>query len=339
LEKSKRWFAVWFGLLSYTIAQSESMELQLVKDPVLARQTWKNVLVDQCAGVQIDSAWLDLLLDTTVASFSWHVWRTGTFIYITSGDRYERESRFQPEVDWFVKHAVPVWYRWDKEAASLPANQYLAPLEFQLQDADTCMRKSPSTPSPMDVSTSLVSSPIDTSTLVVADSVNVAAGKDCGDGPFSTVQMDAFFKLWDERTARLKENETVQQRACRLSRESQPPKVNTRVFEWTPNKDGEFVCEEIKIKQHRREIFEDYRGNQRRYNAVLNEWHLCVVWDHFKDKEDDDDDGDYVPIVFYGDNDPPPNSPANMHPYDNDNLIDDVWIPKEQEGSRKALQL
>lgn len=125
------------------IAQSEAREVELVKDPLLAKQNWKNVLVDKCVDIPIDLAWIDLLLDTGVASFSPDVWRTGTFVYIKPGDFHPRnENQFQPDIEWFVECGVPVWYRWDQEAASLPKNQYLAPLEFQIQDADSFMHKS-----------------------------------------------------------------------------------------------------------------------------------------------------------------------------------------------------
>jgi hypothetical protein len=192
LKKSKQWFGVWFSLLSYIIAWSETRELQLTKDTCLAKQKWKDVLVAKCADININAGWIDLLLDTDVASFSTFVWRTGTFVYITPGDAYERENRFQPPIKWLIDYGVPVWYRWDKEAGSLPQNQYLAPLEFQLQEADSFMRKSPS----------LLPAPIDASPA--APAVNK-------DPPISTTQMDAFFKLREERAARLIANETSQQ--------------------------------------------------------------------------------------------------------------------------------
>jgi hypothetical protein len=322
LKKSKQWFGVWFSLLSYVIAASETRAGD--KDPVLARENWKKVLVAKCAAIHIDPTWIDLLLDSTVGSFSPFTGRTGTFLYITPGDP-DRETSFQPRVEWFVKYGVPVWYRWDKEAASLPQNQYLAPLAFQLQQADSFMRKSPSSPSlPAPVPPAPPSPPS------IDDSHR-------NERHISTVQMDAFFKLREERTARLQESETAQLRALRLSREKQPPTVNTRVFEWTPNGAGEFVFEEIVTKPRRREVLNDYRGKQRRYNAFLNEWHVCVLWDSFDDSDDDDD---FIPPIFEGD-DVPPNSPTNAQTYDT--LVDDVWTPGQGEqsehGNRRALQL
>jgi hypothetical protein len=88
LEKSRQWFGVWFALLSNIIAESEELEMCLVKDHVLARQNWKNMLIARYVDAQIDAAWIDLFLDTTVALFSPHVWQTGAFIYITPGDPY-----------------------------------------------------------------------------------------------------------------------------------------------------------------------------------------------------------------------------------------------------------
>jgi hypothetical protein len=319
LEKSKKWFGVWFALLSFLIAVSETREFEEIKDRVLARQNWKNVLVAKCAAVQIDAAWIDLLLDSTVASFSPFVRRTGTFVYITPGDPVQNENRFQPSVSWFVEHGVPVWYRWDTDAASFPRNQYLAPLEFQLQQVGSFMHQSPSLPV----------------LPVVASADNDRLHSYQIEKLRSTVQMDAFFKLREERTARLIQNETSEQRALRLSRQKQHPTVNSRVFEWTPNAAGEFVSEEILTKPRRKEVLNDYRGQQRRYNAVLNEWHVCVLWDHF----DDSDDDDYFPPIFEGD-DVPPDSSTIMQTYGHDTYSDDVWIPNQGElENRQALQL
>jgi hypothetical protein len=84
---------------------------------------------------------------------------------------------------------VPVWYQWDKEAASLRENQHLAPLEFQLQQTDLFIWKSPS-PLPTLSDTSPAVNNDDNLPVVNAD-----------DPPISTVKMDAFFKLWEEQTA------------------------------------------------------------------------------------------------------------------------------------------
>ena len=312
LEKSKNWFGVWLTLLSYTIAHVESSEIRRIKDPLLARESWKNLLVTKGVKAHIDLAWIDLLLDTTVATFSSHVWRAGVFLYIP-GDRSKCIS--QPNVEWFVEYSVPVWYRWDPKLVS-PKNQYLAPLAHQLQSADGFIRKSPS----------LLPSSMDTS----------MDNNQPEQVPAPTARMDAFFKIRDERTARLKDNETPQQRALRISRENQHPTVNARVFEWTPNELGEFVSEEILSKWCHKEVLEDYRGNQRRYNAILNEWHLCVLLDSFGDSNDEED-VDYVPPHFYED-DTSPNSPAISYG-DNNRFDDDIWIPQQQEPELSSCSM
>lgn len=186
------------------------------------------------------------------------------------------------------------------------------------------MCKSPSLPTP-----------IDTDTPPEATFVDDFVVDNCP--PYKTFQMDTFFKLREEHTARLKENETLQQRNLRLSREAQPPTANARVFEWTTNGDGEFVHEEIIGKKRRREILEDYRGNQRRYNAVLNEWHLCVIWEKFEDSDDEDEDDNYFHSFYEG---PPPESPNEMDPFANNSILDDVWTQGLDElGPGRARQL
>jgi hypothetical protein len=105
------------------------------------------------------------------------------------GNPYLRETQVQHNIEWFVTYDVPVWYRWDKEAASLHKNQHLAPLKFQLQQTDSFIWKSPS-PLPTLSDTSLAVNNDDNLPVVNAN-----------DPPISTVKMDAFFKLRKEQTA------------------------------------------------------------------------------------------------------------------------------------------
>ena len=70
LQKSSQWFGLWLSLMSYVIAGLETQEVLTVKYSTLARQNWKDLLVTKCADVQIDHAWIDLLLDSSVTSFS-----------------------------------------------------------------------------------------------------------------------------------------------------------------------------------------------------------------------------------------------------------------------------
>jgi hypothetical protein len=327
MEKTRNWFKVWLCLMSYMIAAAESHEVLSVEHPILARQNWRNQLATKCADVQIDQAWLDLLSDTAVASFSPHTSRTGTFVSLTPGAVRAHENTFQPAIEWFIEYGVPVWYRWNKDTASLANIQHLAPPESQLQNVDSFIRKSPP----------LSTAPIQASPIVAS----------VDDDPyrrethFSTAKMDAFLKLRDERTARLKEQQTPQQRALRLSREAQPPTLKTRVFEWTADGEGEFVCEELKTKALRRQALEHYTGDQLRYNAVLNEWHVCEVWGDFGSDLDDD----FFCPTFEDDDPQVPFSPSRMQSHGDDNLADDVWTPtrtdleQTEPENRRALQL
>lgn len=314
LEKSRKWFVVWLALLSFCIAAAEGREMERGEHD-FARQNWINKLVDKCAHVQIDHAWIDLLLDSSVPSFSSNISRTGTFLNLAPGTS-EGENMLQPDVKWFIQYSVPVWYRWDKHLASSTKTRDLAPLEFQLQEADTFMRKSPSPPA-------------------LIEPINAVGSPESHKRKFSTVAMDNFFKLRDERNARTEQNETPQQRALRLQREKNPPTTKTRVFEWTENSEGEFVCEELIGKALRKQALEYYHGNQLRYDSFTNEWHACELWDDFEDDEDSD-----IFFTYEGDDcEPQPPSPAPMQAYDDDALLDNVRTIGTGDHSHLAGQI
>jgi hypothetical protein len=346
LEKSRQWFSVWMALLSYLIAASQSVEARYSEYPTMARLHWQNLLADKGESVNIDCGWIDMLLDSTVASFSPAVSRAGTFV------RLGRENSFDPQIDWFVEFGVPVWYEWTNEHVSRFGR--FAPLEYQLQEVLTIVHSSPSPPSPpppssptcttreTDFGFDRVSS---SGTPLTSHGLSSTPASPRADPyampPISMVQMDTFFRLRDARIARLLERETPQQRSARLSREAQPPTKNARVFEWRNNGSGEYVSEEV-CKKDRQSTLDFYSGDQSRYNAVLNEWHVCELWGEYPD------DDDYFP-TYEGDDRSADDAvaPTSSDLHFDEAPVEDLLLPAPapSEGdvpkhvNRRALQL
>jgi len=187
-------------LWSCAIARAETRECQL-EDTFWAQEHWKHLLIAKGQDVGIDQGWIDLLLDSPVASFSNDVERTGTFLKIQDGIG----SYTQPDPTWYYQYGVPVWYPWDKKLASNPLYRYLAPLPKQLQDATTFITKSPShslTPLAFQVS---------------ASAIAPASEPQCPHQTHSTAKMDEFFRLRSECNNRILARESPEKCQQRLS--------------------------------------------------------------------------------------------------------------------------
>ena len=316
IKKSRQWFIVTLALWSCAIAGAETRERQL-EDTFWAREHWKRLLIAKGQDVGIDQGWIDLLLDSPVASFSNDVERTGTFLKIQDGIG----SYTQPDPTWYYQYGVPVWYPWDKELASNPLYHYLAPLPEQLQDATTFITKSPSrslTPPALQVS---------------ASAIAPASEPQCPRQTHSTAKMDEFFRLRSERNNRILARESPEKRQQRLSREKQPPTTSARVFEWIVNREGEYVCEEVSRKD-RSDVLGSYTNDVMRYDAFMNEWHICKVWGDRPESQDDEDDDD-LELYSIGWNEGEGQVAAghvgNIRPAYEDLIQGDAWVPPKQD--------
>ncbi|KAG6915610.1 hypothetical protein DXG01_010725 [Tephrocybe rancida] len=120
--RSRDWFSIWMGLMSYLIAVVQSPE------------KWVTLL----KGRGFEQTWLDSLLTSTVCDFSSNAFRAGIFLdLIEPGD-------CQPDVKWFINYNVPVWYRWGQLEAGDKTLAHLAPLPSQMQEATTTLTVVPS---------------------------------------------------------------------------------------------------------------------------------------------------------------------------------------------------
>ena len=136
---------------------------------------------------------------------------------------------------------------------------------MQLQDATTFITKSPSRPlTPLQVSVS-------------ESDIVPASEPQCPRQTHSTAKMDEFFRLRSERNARILATGSPEKCQLRLSREKQPPTTSARVFEWIKNWEGEYICEEVSRKD-RSDVLGSYISDVTRYDAFMNEWHICKVW-------------------------------------------------------------
>ena len=327
IEKSRKWFVVYLALWSCAIAGAETRETQL-EDTRWSRENWKRQLVTNCKDIGIDQGWIDLLLDSPVASFSDSIERTGTFLKVKDG------SITQPDPTWFYMYGVPVWYPWDRDLASNLAYGYLAPLPEQLQEATTLLLKSPSPPT----------TPLSSSVLLPPfDSQTPPATHPRTRQPPSTAKMEEFFRLRAERNARTLARETPGQRIVRLSREKNPPTVSARVFEWIVCQDDEYICEEVSRKD-RGDVLGSYTNDETRYDAFANEWHICKLWgDHIQDDgsgdessdESGDESDDYDPSFGWNESQTAESNVGNLRPADEDLLQGDAWVVTSQQAEQR----
>ena len=116
LQKLKAWFGLHMAILSFNIAAAECTHAhaQSLDGPSLREPSWQDLILEYGEDLGMDCVWLDMLLDTSIASFSPGVSRTGTFIMLNHTSPYEAA----PSVDWFVQYGVPVWYEWNSAQAS-----------------------------------------------------------------------------------------------------------------------------------------------------------------------------------------------------------------------------
>jgi hypothetical protein len=117
MRKTRDWFVVWMALLSYVIAQGESLALQHPNSNSEGKE-WYHILLEH-----FDPQWLEALQSSVVCSFSKHTERAGVFLEVTNTN-----VQMQPDVEWFCSCRVPVWYPWDAKLEKNPKFSYLGPL-------------------------------------------------------------------------------------------------------------------------------------------------------------------------------------------------------------------
>ncbi len=280
LRKSREWFPVWMAVLSFLIAGSQTVERQLSEFSSRSRLHWKELLVAEGVIYGIDQRWIDLLSQSTVASFSDSIARAGVFFQLPPAEDY------QPDPFWYCEFGIPVWYPWGHQQINDPKYKHLAPLPHQLQEVATFITKSPSKSAPHKGNGPGECSGAEDQCAVP---LSVSSSSNIKSHPIpSTEQMDEFFKIRDERNTRKRATETEQMRQVRLSRERQPPINSAPMYLWMENSRGEYEREAVPRKR-REDMFDLYGENQIRYDSVQNEYNICDLWGDYPDDHDDDD--------------------------------------------------
>lgn len=266
LQKSRQWFKLHLGLLSYLIAASTTLtqlEPQEYPLPLPGCETndWQGVLLSSGQSVGLDQCWLDLLLQSTVTHYD--VERTGVFLDLEVQAKTPHHLR-QPDPTWFCQYNIPVWYPWTAKHNKNEQWADLAPPTHQIQVATTFLSKSPISP--------LINlEPTDS----IEDPLPVVSERSG-----STTQMDEFFRLREERNKRIEAKENDSDRHLRLNLERQRPTKKTRMFLWTKNNHGEYERTLVSRKDQASYFDDDslYSDEQMRYDSFHNEWHVCDLW-------------------------------------------------------------
>lgn len=123
MERSRNWFFVWIGLISFAIAKAETEELARMEYPGLRILGW----YDAALKYGCSAAWLDGLTSSCIYAFDGSVRRTGIFLHPDS------EKEDQPSVEWFHEYSIPIWFPYDLTIGKNPKFSKGLPSATQLQ--------------------------------------------------------------------------------------------------------------------------------------------------------------------------------------------------------------
>lgn len=133
--RSKQWFSLFMGALSYAIATSLSCHQEHFYEEM---PHWFSFLSKQ----QYPQIWLSGIRSSLVATFDSSVPRAGVFVQLLQCHRE------QYSVDWLCSFDIPVWYPWGTREVRASEDDVrlarFAPLPHQLQERGTFLTKDPS---------------------------------------------------------------------------------------------------------------------------------------------------------------------------------------------------
>lgn len=274
IARSRDWFVVWMGLLSFFIACIER-----IQDPPSDIPNWFSFLV---ARGEVDQTWLCGLHNNLMSSFKNNARRVGTFVDIKDK---ELPSYL---VEWLCKWDVPVWYTWTTddlcycEARSF---HHLIPPPEALQQLATVINKSPSPPQSPPHSSSMFASYTSSTEGLPEQSVETAPSQSfddlqkARDAVISSRPWEPFFTARALHNARKVAKETPKDRQTRLNRERQPPMSGAEVFKWDWSDEDPLCLVRTRVlKDDRSDELYAHPGSQRRYDSVENQWDICEHW-------------------------------------------------------------
>jgi hypothetical protein len=245
---------------------------------------------------RVDESFLQDISSSNALNFSGAIPRVGTFLDLEGKDLLQT-------VEWFVGLNIPVWYRIPSKFIDLahkhpahPMSKLVPPPEF----LDAFLKPTPSRP------LSIPSASHDPSTATGSSSLAVQS-------PY--VSWQEFFARREARNKETLTHEGPKERQIRLSRERQPPRRKTRVFEWAKGDDPEddrLYRQLIPQKSHE-DFFEMYSDAQSIYDAFNNEWDLCEEFGPGDPDSDISEDG-FDALQDLGANAPTENSLPDVRP-------------------------
>ncbi|PPQ69305.1 hypothetical protein CVT24_001671 [Panaeolus cyanescens] len=243
-QNSRVWFALWLGLLSFLISETEEEQCRTRGFPALAILAWQASLLD--AGFQ--RSWVEDINRSVICQLDPSVCRVGTFIDLDQtkcGDPVTFVGRLQ-------MLCVPVWYRWppaNKNALHLAA---LAPPSHEVQ-------------------------------AILEGRIPVPLPAPVIDVPKRPVlpHRDDVVRKWttwltrkEEIDMQLMSMETEQERLSRMRRVNDPPTTSAKVFVWEVDEGGEWKRTMV-AKRFRRNTLADFTPYQKVYDSFANEWDCC----------------------------------------------------------------
>ncbi|KAF6741020.1 hypothetical protein DFP72DRAFT_344018 [Ephemerocybe angulata] len=299
INKGREWFLVWLGALSYLTACAQDPSDKLVHKGSRYPE-WRSVL--ESAGLL--PSWIDEMARSPVCDWRPQIRRAGCIIDLLN------PVPGQPTVEWFVKHGVPVWYRWGpKEEDIAASNSDIArlrppitrsrpPSSFSassfIPDSPASPTPSPASPTPSPASptpTPASLTPIQPPAVAPQAAPSTGGGVPARPAP-SGAEWIAFFRAREEKHAHILQKETPEARQRRENRIRKPPTSSAAVFEWEVSQSDHTKYERVPVSARwRRDTLDSYGRHQKRYDPFFNEWDCCQLFG-YDDPDDSDEESD-----------------------------------------------
>lgn len=258
-KRSKGWFSLYSGTLSYIIACFQEMADE---GPVVSgspswfedlRRSYDEIIL---SGIRSSCAVFDPFFP-----------RVGVFIDLMN------PVPGQFSVDFLLKYNIPVWYFWGdderKMARKSPYIARLAPLPHQLQVPMTILTTSPSP---------IVSTP----TTPNSTSLPLQAKPKPSSRPWVL--------YFEEREK--KKVDPIQLQRAQNRMINRPHPRRTKVYEWERDDDGEYCRTVVARPSKNEETLDQYYASQKIYDPYFNDWHCCYAFgegtheERLQEKED-----------------------------------------------------
>lgn len=286
--RSKAWFGVLMAQISFVIAVAHSVDNEPLDMP--GEPTWYHFLLNIWPGRYWDAKFLDGLR-AVAGKYGPNFPRAGVIINILDPPAH------QFSVNWLVASSVPVYYYFHNEEIAVSEHservrRFIPPLTLMRAFIDSVTQGNTIDVNiPDNLSSILPPSP---SNIILAgttmdDSAYHYLPDDVTNPALSlatspaTMQLPpvaspppwvAFFEERKRRTDLHIKHESSKEQQARQQREKKPLTVNTVVFVWEENDSDSY--ERVRVsKKFNDDTLAEYKGSQKVYNAIFNEWDCC----------------------------------------------------------------